>query len=250
MIYHEVSQQSDQWYKMRLGLATASRFGQLITPKTGQFSKSMDPYANQLIGEMVTGKGAEKFESYWMERGAMLEQDASASYEVITGYSLDRGGFLTNDEMTIGASPDRRVLDASGNVIGGTEIKCPSEAVHIENLLRMKKHGTIDPDYIPQVQGQILIGKLEFVDWFSYHPDMPPALIRTERDDDFCNKLEDALGEFDRILREKIDLLQSMGMIIPPRPILAMYDEAIQRDGYATYLSTTTTETTDYRMAG
>ena len=247
MIYHEVSQQSSEWFKLRLGLATASCFSKIITPKTGEISKQAEGYANELIGEMITGENAEKFESYWMERGAMLEADASASYEVITGYALDRGGFITNDEMTVGASPDRRVLDADGQVIGGVEIKCPAPDTHIENLLR---GNAIDPKYYPQVQGQILIGGFKFVDWFSYHPDMPPAHIRTYRDDEYCEKLQDALNRFNHIVDSKIFLLQERGVIVNERPIMEMYRQAIQRDGYATYLSSGPTDKTDYRMAG
>lgn len=247
MIYHEVSQQSNEWYRLRQGLATTSRFDSIITPKTGELSKSCEKYANDLIGEMITGENSEKFQSYWMERGAMLEADASASYEAITDYVLDRGGFITNDKMTRGASPDRRVLDKNGKVVGGVEIKCPAPATHIENLLRGKE---IDPSYIPQVQGQILIGEFEFVDWFSYHPDMPPAHIRTIRDDAYCAKLEKALDAFDKIMEGKIADLKKLGLIVPERPILEMYRQAMETEGFPTYLSTSPTETTDYRMAG
>lgn len=224
MIYHELSQGSTEWFKARLGLATASCFDQIITPKTGEPSKSMDAYANRLIGELITGENSEKFENYWMERGAILEADAAAAYEVITDYKLDRGGFLTNDDMTIGASPDRRVSGPNGNVIGGVEIKCPSPAVHVTNLLR---EGKIDPSYTPQVQGQIMVGGFEFVDWFSYHPDMPPAHIRTFRDDVYCEKLQNALDEFCDMIEYKINILTKRGVIVPERPIIAMHRKAM-----------------------
>ena len=94
MIYHEVTQQSPEWFRMRLGLATASCFDRIITPKTAEPSKSMDDYANSLIGELITGENSEKFQSYWMERGAQMEAEASAAYEVITDFTLDRGGSL------------------------------------------------------------------------------------------------------------------------------------------------------------
>ena len=221
MIYHEVAQQSPEWFRMRLGLATASCFDKIITPKTAEPSKSMDDYANSLIGELITGESSEKFQSYWMERGAQMEAEASASYEVITDFTLDRGGFLTDDNMTVGASPDRRVLKL-GSVVGGVEIKCPKPETHIANLLRK---GEIDPSYKPQVQGQILIGEFEFVDWFSYHPDMPPAHIRTYRDDAYCEKLKRALDAFTGLMDEKISVLTNIGVIIPERPIVQMYRE-------------------------
>lgn len=222
-IYHEVSQGSAEWFKMRLGVATASCFGKIITPKTCEPSKQMGEYANKLIGELVTGENSETFTSYWMERGAQFEADAAAAYEVITDFTLDRGGFLTNDDMTIGASPDRRVFDRDGHVIGGVEIKCPAPATHVGNLLRGEE---IDPSYIPQVQGQILVGGFEFVDWFSYHPDMPPAHIRTYRDDSFCEKLQYALDEFCGVMDENILKLKGLGLDIPDRPIIQMHKDA------------------------
>jgi len=211
MIYHDVSHGSSEWVKIRLGIATASSFGKIITPKTGKLSSQADGYANQLIAELILGEPQDKFQpSYWMERGTILEADARKLYEFETGYALDRGGFITNDEGTAGCSPDVRVLNDKGEVIGAAEIKCPAPWNHVENLLR----DTLDPDYIPQVQGQILIGGFEFVDFFSFHPDMPPANIRTYRDNDFCDKLQDALNGFSKIMEDKINKLVSKGVII------------------------------------
>lgn len=224
-IFHRVGQGTIEWFKMRLGVATASCFDKIITPKTGELSKQCDDYANQLIGERITGESAEKFpQTYWMERGAQLEVDASAAYEAITDYRLDVGGFVTTDDMTIGASPDRIVLDQNGNTVGGVEIKCPAPGTHIANLFR---DGKIDPSYIPQVQGQIYVGGFEFIDWFSYHPDMPPAHIRTYRDDAYCAKLESALNEFLYITRIKIETLKDKGLVVPDRPILQMYADMV-----------------------
>lgn len=222
-IFHDVGQGTIEWFKMRLGVATASCFDKIITPKTGEPSKQCDDYANQLIGEMITGETAEKFpQTYWMERGSQLEGEAALSYEAITGLTLDMGGFMTDDDMMFGASPDRRVIGPGGDVIGGIEIKCPAPATHIANLLR---HGKIDPSYIPQVQGQIFICGFQFVDWFSYHPDMPPAHIRTYRDDDFCDKLEYCLKKFVEIVDDKIEILRLQGVIVPDRPILLKHKE-------------------------
>ncbi len=222
MIYHDVMQNSPEWFKMRQGLATTSCFGKIITP-TGQrkkdgsiLSASADDYANQLIGELVTGENSETFKSYWMERGAQMEDEASRSYMMITDNELDRGGFITDDDFTVGASPDRRIIKL-GTAIGGVEIKCPSPTTQVENLLRGK---SIDPAYKPQVQGQILIGGFEYVDWFSYHPDFPPAFIRTYRDDVFCELLTEALEEFENLFQRKVTELKTIGAVINPRPII------------------------------
>jgi len=241
MIFHDVTQGSPEWKRMRLGLATASCFHKIITPQKGELSKSAEHYASALVGEMITGENTENFQSYWMERGGAMEAAASSSYEIITGLTLDRGGFITNDDMTIGASPDRRVRGDNGLIIGGVEIKCPSPETHIENLKRAIKHGAIDPSYIPQVQGQILFGEFEFVDWFSYHPEMPPAHIRTYRDDVYCQKLEKALDDFIGIVNETIYLFKTIGFDVPARPIVMMREQELRKDN---------SEIPEYLMAG
>ena len=211
MIFHDIEQLTDEWTKARLGLPTASCFNKIITPKTGKLSSQADAYANRLISELILGRPQETFPpTYWMERGEMLEADAKKLYEFETGYNLKNGGFGTNDLGTAGASPDFRIFDDKDNLVGGGEIKCVAPWTHVENLLRDE----IDPDYIPQVQGQILIYGFEFVDWFSYHPEMPPALIRTYRDDEYCEKLEAALQDFHAIKMAKIEKLRLQGMDI------------------------------------
>lgn len=210
MIFHNIEHTTDEWFKARLGLPTASCFNKIITPKTGKLSSQADAYANLLIAEIILGRPQETFpQTFWMERGEMLEADAKKLYEFETGYDIKNGGFATNDLGSAGASPDARIFDKDGKLIGGAEIKCPAPWTHVENLLRDE----IDPDYIPQVQGQILIYGFEFVDWFSYHPEMPPALIRTYRDDEYCEKLESALSDFHEIKMAKIEKLKSKGML-------------------------------------
>lgn len=210
MQFHDIEQGTDEWHGLRLGLPTASCFGKIITPKTGKPSTQADAYANRLIAELILGRPQDTFPpTYWMERGEMLEAEAKQLYCFDTGYNIKPGGLATDDLGRCGASPDARVFGGK-NLIGGAEIKCPAPWTHVENLLRDE----IDPDYIPQVQGQILIYGFEFVDWFSYHPDMPPALIRTYRDDAYCQKLEAALSDFHEIKMAKIEKLISKGLMI------------------------------------
>lgn len=211
MRYFDVSQRSPEWYAVRIGVATASCFDKIMTPAKRQFSKSADDYAHQLIAEMFTGKNLEKFKpTYWMEHGTQYEMDAMKLYALETGYTLDRGGFMTNDEVTVGCSPDVRVLDSAGRVIGAAEIKCPAPDTHVANLLRDE----IDPDYLLQVQGQIMVGDFGFVDWYSYNPDMPPKLIRTYPDEEVIADMRTNLEKFEDLLAKKIAHLETSGLVI------------------------------------
>ena len=91
---------------------------------------------------------------------------------------------------------------------GATKQKTP-------NLDRMARGEGIDPAYRPQTQGQILVCGFQFMDWFSYHPKMMPARIRTERDEPYIAKLETALDEFELIVERKIERLVDIGLVIP-----------------------------------
>ena len=51
--------------------------------------------------------------------------------------------------------------------------------------------------HMVQVQGQLLIcADRDWTDVTSYHPEMPPALIRIERDPKFIALLDEAVSEF------------------------------------------------------
>ncbi len=192
-----------------------------------------ETYAHMLLAEIIMGESLDKFPpSFWMERGALMEQEAADLYQFETGHTLDRGGFMTDDKMRWGSSPDRRILDDKGDCIGFLEIKCPAPWTHVENLLKKE----IDKTYVPQVQGQMLVGEAKFVDWFSYHPDMPPSLIRTPRDDDYISVLSEGLIMFDNMMLRKLKELLEVGAIdeIPQKSMPEFHDaiqELIDSDG-------------------
>jgi hypothetical protein len=209
MIFHEIIQGGDDWFKLRRGIPTASCFNKIITP-TGKLSTQADEYAHLLLAEIITGENLDKFPpTYWMERGSMLEPEAAELYAFETGHILGPGGFMTDDKGRWGASPDRLILDGNDKAIGSIEIKCPAPWTHVKNLLCP----SIDNQYIPQVQGQMLIGDLDFVDWFSYHPEMPPSNIHIERDEKFIEKLSDALENFTKIMNVKVEKLKEIGAL-------------------------------------
>jgi len=213
MKFYEVKQNSDEWFKMRLGVATASCFSKIITPKEKKYSKSAEAYMDRLIGELMTGQPSDKFPpSYWMERGAQMEGEARALYEFDTGYGTKDGGFMTTDNGRFGCSVDARVFDGE-NMIGGTEIKCPAPWTHASNIRRGKE---IDPTYIPQVQGQIYVGGLEFVDWFSYFPGQPPTLVRCEPDKDFQSAFAEHLARFEEGMLEYVKIMKDAGAVLLP----------------------------------
>ena len=186
MIIHDTIQGSTEWLQLRAGIPTASCFDMIITPQ-GRPSKQWERYMHTLLAERIMKRPVVEFVSTWMARGNQMEAEAVAFYESMRELDTDRIGFLTNDLGTIGASPDRFVGDE-----GLLEIKAPKEHVHIEYLLKK----SVDSAYYPQVQGQLWISGRKWLDILSYSPELPPALIRVERDEEYLAKLAVAVEEF------------------------------------------------------
>lgn len=181
MIALDMAQGSPEWLEARLGVPTASCFDKLITP-TGKSSTQADGYANTLIAEWLSGAsaGADLSGNQWVQRGNELEPQARAYYEFQTDCSVQQIGFVLRDDRQVGCSPDGLVTD-----VGLVEIKCPAPHTHVGYLLS----GEAPAQYRPQVQGQMWITERNWCDFLSFHPLMPPVLVRVERDDKYIKTL-------------------------------------------------------------
>jgi hypothetical protein len=139
-----------------------------------------------------------------MKRGRELEANGVAFYEAFRELDTSRVGFITNDEGTIGASPDRLVGDD-----GLVEMKVPKEHVHVGYLLERG----VDAEYRQQVAGQLWITDRKWVDVCSYHPEMPPCVVRVERDEDFIEIVANEVTAFSLELEEMTRDLERRGML-------------------------------------
>lgn len=200
----DVAQGSLDWYRLRMGIPTASAFDKIVTPVKCELSKQADKYAYRLIAERLLNAPMESLEGQaWMERGKELEPVAASQYEFVNEVETVPVGFITTDDGALGCSPDRLV---KGKPIG-LEIKCPSPPVHLGYLL--SGHA---PEYRPQVQGQMLVAELERVDFYSYHDRMPPCPISTPRDEAYIKLLSAALGQFNERLLSMLERARSLGV--------------------------------------
>jgi hypothetical protein len=201
MKIYNVEQGSPEWFAARAGVPTASEFNKIITP-TGRASTQADKYANKLLADIIAGKPVNDFEATaYMDRGKELEAQAVSYYEFHTDTSTEIVGFITDDEGRYGCSPDRLIGDD-----GLLEIKCPAAHTHIDYALN-----GFDKDYYPQVQGQLLVTGRKWCDWMSYHPDLPPVIIRITRDSEYLFKMLAELATFRNLLDEKKQKLNSKG---------------------------------------
>lgn len=200
----DVEQRSDEWLKLRCGVATASCFDRIITPATGKASASAVAYRRELLAEWITGQPVSVKESGWMQRGTEMEPEARAFYEFESDAQVTEAGFVFLDERRlIGCSPDGLVGDD-----GLVEIKCPSPGVHVSYLIDAK----MPTAYIPQVQGALWVTGRQWCDFVSYHPEIEPLVVRVNRDEPYIAKMATLIEAFVATMLQEREILLSRGL--------------------------------------
>jgi hypothetical protein len=204
MIRLDVEQGSAEWLAARLGIPTASQFHRILTPKTMKLSDQATGYACQLLAEQILGHEVDGASGTFMARGSILEAKAVEWYELERDVDTEKVGFVLRDDRRVGCSPDRLV-----GVDGLLEIKVPSAAVHVSYLLDDDGIG-----YRAQCQGQLWLTGRAWIDTLSFSPDMPNALVRVQRDEEFIGKLAAAVEQFISMLDEMKLKLQKRGLFL------------------------------------
>lgn len=183
MIVNDCEQGTPEWFQARLGIPTASQFHRLVTPKTLKPSASARGYMLELIAERIVGP-LETYSSGLMGRGSEIEAEAVRAYEFSRDLTTRRVGFVTLDDGSAGCSPDRLIGQD-----GGLEIKSPGPTKHLDNLLRLNR------DYVIQAQGGMFVTGRKWWDIMSYHPNIPEAIYRIERDEETIEALRVAVAK-------------------------------------------------------
>lgn len=163
MIFHDVQQNSDEWYSLRLGKATASNFACIMANDGKAFGDPAKKYALQLALERITGeKDDNGFSNEHTERGQEQEPIARMVYEDENFVEVSNGGFFDCGEY--GDSPDGLILSD-----GVLEIKCVIPATHYATIVRQ----SFDPAYRWQLIGHLNCTGREWVDFASYCAGFP-----------------------------------------------------------------------------
>lgn len=197
-----VEQGTPEWLYARLGIPTASRFSEIMTPKTRKPSSSAKKYLCQLAAERLLGVPINDASSSFMQRGSELEGMAVSAYELERDCDTTECGFMLADSGKYGCSPDRLVGDT-----GMAEIKCTSAHVHVAALL-----GYQDDEHASQCQGQLLVSGRAWVDLVFYNPALPRRIVRIERDEDYIAALDSCLEDFcGRLEQAMVTLKQELG---------------------------------------
>ena len=198
-------QRTPEWKQERHGLFTASRFADVLArnKKTGEPLKAYHDCIWQVVTERLSGvptEGATGFALIW---GTEVEPFAREAYELETGNIVTESGFIVHPKYPhVGCSPDGLI-----GTDGGLELKCPkSSIVHLERFI-----SGVPAEYMPQIQGCMMVTGRQFWDFASYDPRMPEShrllIIRVKRDEEFINKLELAIDDAENSARDLLNKL-------------------------------------------
>ena len=198
-IIRDLEQGTPEWFALRLGVITGSKFKDVLAKGAGKTRKS---YMYQLAAEMVTGEMEESFTNAAMQWGTENEPAARAMYELESGLDVDEVCFVKRDDF-IGVSPDGLVGE-----MGLVEFKCPKTTTQIETFLS----GKMPTGHKAQVQGQIWVCERDWCDFVSFDPridgDAGYVCYRQERDDEYIKELEEACYKFSDELQQMVKTLR------------------------------------------
>jgi len=198
--FHDVQQNSQEWFDLRAGKITSSNFGTVCANMGKGFGDPAKRYAMKLAIERITGMPLDEgYSNVYMDRGHELEPMARHLYEEETFETVNNGGFFSNGN--IGCSPDGMVRD------GMIEIKSVVYNTQFERLIK----GGYDTKYKWQIEGNMLITGAAWCDFVSYCPELPENkqlyVYRVEPDPDRIKALLERLEEFEQLINDYSQIL-------------------------------------------
>ncbi|MFG1462316.1 lambda exonuclease family protein [Xanthobacter sp. DSM 24535] len=194
-------QGTDEWFRARAGIPTASEFSTVMASgRGGGESKTRRTYMFKLAGEILTGEPMERFTNGAMERGHVMEDEARSAYAFIKDVEPVQVGFIVNGQK--GYSPDSLVGSD-----GLLEIKTAAPHLLIDKLLS----GEFSPEHKAQCQGGLWVAEREWIDLVTYWPKLPPLIVRAVRDEVYIAGLARAVAQFNEELAEVVEQIRRYG---------------------------------------
>ena len=212
IVYHDVRQYSDEYDRLKLGIPTSSHFHKIMTAQ-GKPSKQWREYACLLIAERILQRKIEFYHSPAMERGLIVEAEAADWYEFDQDVTVQRVGFITDDNHKLGCSPDRLVGDQ-----GLLEIKAPLPHTQVEYWIS----GEVNERFRPQLQGQLYISQRSWVDILCWHDVLPKVVMRVEPDEQFIKTLDRELQIFNLFVESVMEKIRATYEMPVPQAGLAL----------------------------
>lgn len=201
--YHpDLIQGSDEWHQARCGMLTASEFDRIITPKTLKIASNEKERLHvwELAAQRISRYVEPQYVSDAMLRG---HDDEITALELYAEHfaPVEMCGFVTNDRwgFTLGCSPDGLVGED-----GLIECKSRAQRFQIQTIVENVGERTIPPEFVLQVQGQLLITERQWSDFISYSGGLPMAIIRVHPIQEVKDAIVEAAAKFEERINEVI----------------------------------------------
>jgi len=207
ILHRDVAQYSEEYDRLKLGIPTSSNFHKIITPQ-GKPSKQWREYACVLIAERLLQRRIEFYNSPAMERGLIVEAEAVDWYEFDQDVTVQRVGFITDDNRTVGCSPDRLVGD-EGLLLPQTQVG-------------YWLSGEVNERFRPQLQGQLYVSQRSRVDLLCWHDVLPKIVMRVERDENFIRAFARELQIFNFFIERVMEKIRATNEVPMPQGSLAL----------------------------
>ena len=163
MIFHDIEQNTDEWFDLRVGKITGSAVQKIMANEGKAFGDPAKDYAVKIALERITGESkGESYSNAHMERGHEQEPLARMEYENEYFCNVSNGGFF--DCGNEGCSPDGLV-----GSVGVIEIKSVIFSVHYKNV----KRNDVMPTYKWQNYFNLQKTGREWIDLISYCQEYP-----------------------------------------------------------------------------
>jgi putative phage-type endonuclease len=200
-IIKNIEQGSQEWFQLRLGVATASNFDKIITAG-GKQSATLEKYALQLATDLILTEPDPTYKNNLMVRGNEVEPLARQAYQEETFSIVEEITMLKSDCGNFSYSPDGLVGED-----GLIEIKCPLGTTHFQYIIDNKA----PTDYWQQLQGGLWVSGRKWIDFISFHPHFKTKQIfvkRVERDENYIAKLEELANKTISLRNELLTKLE------------------------------------------
>ena len=195
----ECPQRSDLWLQKKLGKFSGSDFHIMLGASQAKKDYMWGKYSEVKYQD----SDKEEYQSFYMERGTILEPEARRLYSAVTETTVVEIGLVEDDGEFDGyavCSPDGLVGED-----GIIEIKCLVAKYHEQYTNPLSdKYEYIKPEYRTQAQYNLLITGRKWCDFVYYHPRAGIHIIHIERDENYIKKIENALREGVQFLKEKL----------------------------------------------
>lgn len=218
-VHHDVTQRSDEWYALRLGMVTASTVAGLLTA-TGKVADNdtSRKLALTLAAERITGYAEPSRLSAEMWRGLDEEPLARDAYSEHLS-PVTECGFMVRDDwgFSIGYSPDGLVGD-----VGLIEVKSRLHHVHMATIL---SDSDVPPAVRAQLQCALLVSGRSWIDYISYSSGMALWPWRVYPDADWQAAIVTAVTALEQRIAEVTETYHQRTEGLPVMPRTPDYAE-------------------------